>query len=292
MSYCQTYHRTVCQGILSLYQAFPERTASYNKASVPILYSSGNNFTGRSRITVYQQHNSPVFQQAFGSRIFLPAAGRKSIRINNHFLISEHIITDADSCPHISSDIGLQIQNQVFHSFCLHLFHSFLEFINRIGCKTGNFNISRRFIQHISRINTMKRYHSPDNTEIHRFRATHHAYLHHCSLLPLQPLPYLGIGQFYSGDIFTVHRHDSVPCQQSYLFGRTAGHNRNDHQGILINRKLYSYSEKSALQRFVHFLNLLFGNINGMRVQIRQDLYNCLFRQFRQIYRIDIKSID
>ena len=65
VGYRQPDHRSVGQRKLSLHQAFPERPPAHQYAPIPILNSSGNNLTGRSRIAVDQYDHPSTLQESY-----------------------------------------------------------------------------------------------------------------------------------------------------------------------------------------------------------------------------------
>ncbi len=138
----------------------------------------------------------------------------------------------------------------------------------------------------------MNRYLVPDDVKIQHLSVTQHFYPDQRPLLSFQLLAHGGIAQFHAGNIFTVHHNNAVTVQQSDFLRGTAGDHGNNHQRVPQDRKLNAYPVKSPFQRFIHLLHFLLGNIDRMRVKVGQHLHNGILRQFRQIDRIHIKSIN
>ena len=121
----QSDHRTVRKVDRALNQSFTERTASYHHSSVPILNGTCHNLTCRSRIFVYQYHQTSVTEVsvAFGKK--LTALCRTSFCVDNQFFLSQELVCQIDGGIQITTSVALQVQNQVFHPFFLQLFQGF-----------------------------------------------------------------------------------------------------------------------------------------------------------------------
>ena len=106
----QAYHGTVGQVDGALYQAFTECTTAYNNSSVPVLYGTGNDFTGRGRVFIHQYNETAVFEvtRAFGVEI--TTLGGSSFGIYNQFFLLQELIGKIDGCVQVSASITLQVE--------------------------------------------------------------------------------------------------------------------------------------------------------------------------------------
>ena len=202
------------------------------------------------------------------------------------------MIGQTDSGTHVTAPVSLQVDNQVFHTLRFQFGHGFLELFHRGGSKTGNLDIPNILIDHVRGINAINRNHVTCDIEINDLTASLHFHLHDRPFLAFQPFPHVRVANPDSGDILPVNGNNPVSGQQAHLLGGSPGNHIHDQQCIVKHVKLYPDPEKAPVQRFIRLLNLFFGNIHGMRVQISQYLHDGIFRQFLQVHGIHVSGIN
>ena len=115
-SHRQANHRAIGQVDGTLHQPLTESTATNHYSSVPVLNSSGHDFTGRSRKLIHQHNQTsiPEISGTLGKELAtrVPA----SFGINNQLLFFQKFICQIDGSIQITSTVTLQIKHQIFHA--------------------------------------------------------------------------------------------------------------------------------------------------------------------------------
>ena len=231
--------------------------------------------------------------QTIAPGIFLHPGNPAALSINYKIILVEELIGHIYGRRQKTARIAPEIQYDAFYLSVKGL-HGIVNLPARGQRETAELQIQHTVLHLICRVQTIERNLIPDNTKVQRIRDTfpEDIQLHLCPFLTPQITVYRLNRQPCSGYKTGIHPDNLVSCQQAHLLGRATGHRRLHRKRILYDSELYAYALKLALQRLVHSLGILGGNIGRMRVQLPHRGHKGLLNQLGKIHVLQIKPVN
>ena len=136
-------------------------------------------------------------------------------------------------------------------------------------------------VEHVGRCDAVGRYFTTSNCELFHtfFTVAHDANLYFCVFRAFQPMHSFFVRHNLSNEEAVVDGHDFVACQQSGSFSRSVLDDTLHVDGVFANDKLNAYTREGASQVVCCSLYVLCGNVDRMRIEVGENLWNGLFHE-------------
>ena len=218
-SHRETYERTVGQGDGTLHESLTKRAATHNDTSVPILYGTGDNLRGRSRILVDEHHEASLAELTLTLGIELRARRAVAFGIYNLLARLQEVACHIHGSLQVTSSVALQVKDEVLHLLLLQCSQCIAELLVCSGAETAYLDVAYLGSNHIGSVErvygNLVACHAEGQLLI--IPTAHDTQLHYRTLGATQAFHDFVACHLYSGDSRVVHRHDAVARQYAHL---------------------------------------------------------------------------
>ena len=216
----QSDSRTVTEINRLLYQAFPERTASDNGATVVILNGSGKNFTGRGRSFINQNDDWDFLAASgtVGEVIFSWCLA--SFRIDDELSFWQELVDHLNGRSHISASVAAKVNDNALTVFLMEFGQRNQHFRISGFTELVDFDISELFVHHISSVYTFHWNITADNGKVQKFffPLAEDSQFHFASFRAFQLLHGCIVGYYFTYKSGIIHFHNAVSGHQAHFF--------------------------------------------------------------------------
>ena len=287
----ETDFTAIFEGKRTLHQSLAKGSATHHYTTVLILYSTGNDFSRRSRKLISEDNNLALAPATISLSTELLTGSSTTIGIDYQITLLQELISYLRRSLQIASTIILQVEDKVFHALLLQRIHRLGNLLVARHSETSQTDITNARTNHIGSIHRGNRnlitFHLEGKLILDA--AAHNGKVYNRTLRTTEPLHDFLLAHLDARNGSIIYRHNTVAGDNAHLLGRTIGNRLDDQERIIYHIKLHADAIKRAIQRLVHRLSFLGSGIGRMRVQLFEHSPDGVLYQLILIHTIHIE---
>ena len=290
----QADHAAVGERNLLLDEALSERAPANNRGPVIVLHGSGENLRRRSRPLVDEHYQRDVLVGATAVGAILLAWRLASLGVDDQFLVGQKLIGHLNRTLQIATRIVTEVYDQVGEALLLKVGQGDEQLGISLLAKVLHLDVACVIIEHIGGSDGLGGYLAARHLIGKRLGVSvaQHAELDLGALRTLQTAHGLLIGHLRAHKFLPVDIDNLVASQDACPLGRSVLDDVLHIDGVLTDGELDAYTRERAAQVIVCRLHILRTDIDGVRIELSQDLRNGLLHQRIDVDLVHILVVD
>ena len=219
---CQSNGTAIWQAHGALNQPLAKAATPHNQASVPILHSARNNFTGAGRGLVNEHNQASLFKQSLVLRVAIFPLKGPALGVDDEFVPTQEFVGHVHGGLQHAAPVALKVQDQILHALSLQLHQGFAEFVHGGFGKTTHLDVACVFIHHVHGVDAVDGDLVSGDVKIQQ--PTHalprYAHLNDCSFGAFQQPHDVLVGDANSSHVFPIHFDDAIARANAQSFAR------------------------------------------------------------------------